>query len=275
MSALALDRAGRATALGAADVRVKFAILLSLSLLVFVWNSLAMQLGLLAATVGLALAMGVPAATPLGLVRMMWPAFLLVALIQGLWSPLGVTPVWVIPEGVPWLGGRSFLRWEGLAFGLAVCCRLVTPLLGFAILFATASPNAIVRGLVRIGAPFKAAFLVSTTFRFVPLLLEELGAMRDAQRLRGIDVDAMGMARRLLLTGRLMVPLVVASLRRAQEIEVALQARGFSGRRERTYLDPGREHLGRGEAAAIALLLLAPPLALAARILFGLGGDVL
>jgi energy-coupling factor transport system permease protein len=175
---------------------------------------------------------------------------------------------------VPWLVGRGFFYWEGLAFGMTVCCRLVIPLLAFAIVFATSSPNTIVLGLVRMGMPYRVAFLVSSTFRYVPLLLEELNAMRDAQRLRGIDIDAMGMGRKLIVTGRMLVPLIVASLRRAQATEVALLARGFSSRPERTYLDEGRARLSTAERMAVVVLLALPFAALATRV-WGIGGDVL
>lgn len=275
MSRLALNIEARPTALGAVDVRVKFALLVSLSFLIFVWNSLPLQLFTLLVMLTLVIAAGVPARAVGLLILMLWPAFLIITVIQGLWSPFGATPVWHIPAGVPWLGGATLFRWEGLAFGLTVCCRLLIPLLAFMFLFATSSPNEIVLGLVRTGVPYKVAFLVSTTFRFVPLLLDELSAMRDAQRLRGIDIDAMGMFRKLVLTGRMLVPLIVSSLRRAQQIEVALQARGFSGSPIRTYLDSGRAHLSMPERVAIAAILSLTPLAILLRVATGLGGDVL
>jgi energy-coupling factor transport system permease protein len=275
MANLALNVQARPTPLGDIDVRVKFALLVSVSFLIFVWNSLALQATALAAMVALLLAAGVRAGEIARLAAMLWPAFALIVLIQGLWSPLGVTPVWHLPAGVPWLGGAVLFRWEGLAFGLTVCCRLLIPLLAFLFLFATSSPNRIVLGLVRMRVPYRVAFLVSTTFRFVPLLLEELSAMRDAQRLRGIDIDAMGLGRRLVLNGRMLVPLIVASLRRAQQIEVALQARGFSGSERRSYLDAGRERLRPAEAAAIVALLALPPAAALLRAATGLGSAVI
>lgn len=275
MANLALNVQARPTALGDVDVRVKFALLLSVSFLIFVWNSLALQAATLGVMVVLLLAAGVRAVEIARLVAMLWPAFALIVMIQGLWSPLGETPVWHLPEGLPWLGGAVFFRWEGLAFGLTVCCRLLIPLLAFLYLFATSSPNTIVLGLVRMRVPYRVAFLVSTTFRFVPLLLEELSSMRDAQRLRGIDVDAMGIGRKLVLIGRMLVPLIVASLRRAQQIEVALQSRGFSGSEKRTYLDAGRGRLRAGEWLAIVFLLALPPAAALLRAVTGLGTAVI
>ena len=275
MTGLALNVEARPTALGATDVRVKFALLFSLSFLIFVWNNLALQATTFVLMVGLVLAAGVPRSAVTGLVRMLSPAVVLVCVIQGLWSPMGETPVWVLPERMPLLGGRWLFTWEGLAFGLTVACRLLIPLLAFVFLFATTSPNGIVLGLVRMGVPFRVAFLVSTTFRFVPLLLEELSTMRDAQRLRGIDIDAMRLWRKLVVTGRMLVPLIVASLRRAQEVDIALQARGFSGQAERTYLEAERDRLTLLERGLIVVVLIFPVGALALRLATGFGGGVL
>lgn len=275
MANLALDVRARRTPLGDVDVRVKMALLVCVSFLIFVWNSLPLQAAAAAAMLLLVLAAGIRAADVGRLVLMLVPAFAIIVVVQGLWSPLGLTPVWHLPQGLPWIGGATVFHWEGIAFGLAVCCRLLTPLLAFLFLFATSAPNAIVLGLVRMRVPYRVAFLVSTTFRFVPLLLGELSAMRDAQRLRGIDVDRMSIAGKLVLNGRMLVPLIVASLRRAQQIEVALQARGFSGSNDRTYLDGGRAHLAAGEWLAIAALLALPPCALLLRLSTGTGSSVL
>lgn len=272
---LTMPETRRDTPAAAADVRVKFAVLLVASLVIFVWNSLAIQLTLLAAMVGLTLAAGLGWRAVGRLALLLSPAFVLILVIQGLWSPFGVTPVMRLPEGVPLLGGATVFYWEGLMFGLVVGCRLLVPLLAFQYLFSTSTPNEIVLGLVRIGVPYKVAFLVSTTFRFVPFLLEEYHAIRDAQRLRGIDYDRIGLAKRLLALGRLLVPLLVNCLDKAQQLEIALQARGFTGDAERTYLDPSRAELHRAERAAILGVFALLAAALVLRLGFGVGGEVL
>jgi energy-coupling factor transport system permease protein len=272
---LTMPETARDTPVAAADVRLKFAILGVASLVIFVWNTLAIQLGLLAAMIGLTLAAGLGWRAVGRLALLLSPAFVLIVIIQGLWSPFGVTPVMRMPEGVPLLGGATVFTWEGLMFGLVVACRLLVPLLAFQYLFATSTPNEIVLGLVRIGVPYKVAFLVSTTFRFVPFLLEEYNAIRDAQRLRGIDYDRIGIAKRLLALGRLLVPLLVNCLHKAQQLEIALQARGFTGAAERTYLDPSRAELSGVERAAIVGVVAFLLGAIVLRVGFGVGAEVL
>ena len=139
----------------------------------------------------------------------------------------------------------------------------------------TTEPNEMVLGLVRIGLPYRVAFLVSATFRFVPLLLGEFRTIQEVQRLRGVDLDGMGLPRRLNALGRTVVPLMIASLTRAQALEVALQARGFTGSADRTALYPGRESLTGAERALVAGLALLLAGAVLGRIGLGWGGEVL
>lgn len=258
-----------------ADARVKFAVLALASTLIFVWNNIWLQAAFLSAMVLLVLAAGLPFERLARTAAILLPAFVLITMIQGLWSPLGVTPIFLVPSGSPVLGGRTIFTVEGLVFGLVVCCRIMIPMLAFQYVFLTTDPNGVVLGLVRMGVPYRVAFLVSTTFRFVPLLLEEFGAIKDAQRLRGIDVDSFGIVRKLTAMGRMLVPLIVICLNKAQQMEIALQAKGFSDVPGRTYLNPGREKLQAGAWVVIFALGGVLAAAVAGRVLAGIGGRVL
>jgi len=259
----------------AMDFRVKLVLLLLASTLIFVWNNLAAQALLLAAVVALMLTAGTPAATLWRLVRMTLPALALIVLIQGLWSPFGVRPVFILPADTPLLGGAHIFTIEGLLFGLVVGCRILVPLLAFQLVFATTEANDIVLGLTRLRVPYRIALLFSTTFRFVPLLLEEFQAIKDAQRLRGIDLDGFGMIRKLVALGRMLVPLIMGCLAKAQTMEIALQARAFTGSADRTQLHPGRERLTAVERLLIGAALIFWIAAIAARIGLGIGDSIL
>lgn len=264
--------AGRFAAI---DFRVKLVFLLLASTLIFVWNSLIAQGLLLGVTIALMLAAATPLATIWRLIRLTLPALILIVVIQGLWSPFGVHPVFTLPDSLPLLGGAHVFTVEGLLFGLVVCCRILVPLLAFQLVFMTTETNDIVLGLTRLRVPYRVALLFSTTFRFVPLLLEEFQAIKDAQRLRGIDLDSFGMVRKLVAMGRMLVPLITGSLAKAQAMEIALQARAFTGSPDRTQLHPGREKLTGMERAMILIALLFWAAAIVARLGFGMGGSVL
>lgn len=275
MSSYALQSLAGRSAVGRLDMRVKFALLFTASTLIFIWNSIIFQAAFLAAIVALMLAAGVKLATLWRLILILMPALILITVIQGLWSPFGVTPVLVLPADWRFVGGWTIFTVEGLLFGLVVCCRLLIPMFAFQLVFMTSEPRDIVLGLVRIGVPYRVAFLFSTTFRFVPLLLGELETMKEAQRLRGIDVDRASMFGKISLLARLLVPLILNCLTKAQHMEIALQAKAFTGSMDRTQLNPSREKLGTIDYALIVLFLALPAAALAARLIYGFGGDVL
>jgi energy-coupling factor transport system permease protein len=275
MSSYALQSLSGGSAIARLDMRVKFALLLMASTLIFIWNSILLQAALLAAIVALMLAAGVRFSTLWRLVVILMPALVLITVIQGLWSPFGVTPLVTLPADWRFVGGWNVFHLEGLLFGLVVCCRLLIPMLAFQLVFMTSEPRDIVLGLVRIGIPYRVAFLFSTTFRFVPLLLSELESLKEAQRLRGIDVDRVGMFRKMTVLGRLLVPLILNCLTKAQHMEIALQAKAFTGSMHRTQLNPARETLRMAERAFIVLCLALPPAALMARLGWGFGGDVI
>jgi energy-coupling factor transport system permease protein len=257
------------------DVRAKLVLLLLSSTLIFVWNNLAAQALLLATVLGIMLAAGARPATIARLALMALPALILILVIQGLWSPFGVTPVFTVPAGVPWLGSVHIFTVEGLLFGLVVGCRILVPMFAFQFLFMTTEPNELVLGLTRLRIPYRVAMLFSTTFRFVPLLLEEFAAIKDAQRLRGIDLDSLGVLRKLVAMGHMLVPLITGCMAKGQAMEIALQARAFTGSADRTQLHPGRERLTGIEQALIVAALLFLAGAVFARIGFGIGSSVL
>jgi energy-coupling factor transport system permease protein len=275
MATFALQELSGQSAVARLDMRVKFALLLAASTLIFVWNNLLLQGLSLAVVLALMLSAGVRLATIRRLVTILMPALILITVIQGLWSPFGATPVLELPSAWPLVGGWTIFHVEGLLFGLVVCCRLLIPMLAFQLVFMTSEPRDIVLGLVRIGVPYRIAFLVSTTFRFVPLLLSELEGLKEAQRLRGIDVDRVGIHRKMTLLARLLVPLILNCLAKAQHMEIALQSKAFPGTTARTRLDPARARLTTSERLLIALCLALPVAALAGRIATGFGGDVL
>lgn len=275
MTTAFLQRVSNDTAVAHLDMRVKFALLVMASTIIFIWNNLLLQALVLVLMLALMLAARVPAATIRRLILILSPALIMIAVIQGLWSPFGVTPVFTVPDSVPWVGGWHIFYVEGLLFGLAVCCRLLIPMLAFQLVFMTSDPRDIVLGLARIGVPYRVAFLFSTTFRFVPLLFEEMEGIKEAQRLRGVDIDSLGLVRKLIAMARMLVPLVMICLSKAQLMEIALQAKAFTGSGDRTYLHPTREQLSLSEKLLIAVFLLGPVAALAARLVYGFGGSVL
>lgn len=263
--------AGERSAIGSLDVRTKLLFLLAVSILVLIWQDVVL-LGLLFLLVlALCLLARLGRRLVLGILAVMLPAVLLIVLVQGLFNPYGETRLLTVPAAVPWLGGAALFTREGLLFGVAVAFRLLAPVLAFPLAVMTTNVNDLVVGLVRTGLPYKVAFLFSVTLRFVPYVIAELGAIKDAQRLRGLAIEKMGFVRRVPVFAAMLVPLILGALMKAQTLEIALQSKGFSGSRDRTYLNADAVRLRAADKLLITAMTLFLAGAVVARAWFGFG----
>ena len=140
--------------------------------------------------------------------------------------------------------GPVALTAAGMAQGATIVVRIAAVAVLGALLTATTRPQELVRGvrdllapLSRVGVPVEAAALaVGVTVQFVPTLLREGRQLVRAQCLRCGAAASRGIMRRAVNYVRLLVPIFVAAFRRADELSVAMEARGYqvvpSGRRE-------------------------------------------
>lgn len=148
---------------------------------------------------------------------------------------------------------------EVIRGGLAAS-RLVALALAGCAFARTADAEALVAALRWLRVPYAMTFVIVTGARLVPLTAADLADLRDAARLRGVDLDG-APASRLAGWRRLLVPLVVASIRRALRLGEAMEVRGFVPGRPRTERAPlrwrGRDTLALVAACAYAAVILA------------------
>jgi energy-coupling factor transport system permease protein len=183
----------------------------------------------------------------------------------------GLLVAWVLVGGlVVALGrGREYLRWLAVLLPMAVFFGGLTafslgPRAGlsaglgllaltsvFYVFFAVTDPEDLASALVRMGAPFAAAFVLSAALQFVPIIQRKARNVIDAQRSRGIPLEPGWRALRRYPA--FLVPLLLQAFQLAEELAEAMEARGF-GRQGRTFLHDYR--LGRADWGWIGLGLL-------------------
>ncbi len=146
-------------------------------------------------------------------------------------------------EGRPIVAALPAVTWEGLRRGAEVTWQFAALVVSAAILTMTTVPSELVGGFEKLLRPFNRigvpshdiALMVSVALRFVPTLLEEVERMREAQVARGADFGAGGPVRRLRKMAALVIPLILCTFRRADELALAMEGRGYH-RGPRTYL---------------------------------------
>ena len=228
----------------ALDFRAKLAVFFAATLAAVIWDNPWLNLGLAAVIALGCVAVAIPGAYLRLIAKVMTPFFLILLITHGFFNVQHVqrlldgqalTPLFTVPESVWGLGGASFSR-EGALFGLNAIGKSLTFLLLVPLCVFTTDPNHLVVSLVRLRVPYKLAFVLSSTLRFFPLIFDEIQAVIRTQRLRGFAPEDLSLVRRLQTYAKVAVPVILAALHKAQQTEVVLQAKGFSGRSQRTYL---------------------------------------
>jgi len=120
--------------------------------------------------------------------------------------------------------------------------------------------EALLRPLTAIGLPTHDFILmVQVALRFLPLLAQEAERIAKAQASRGADwgTGRGGLLRRVRQALPLLVPLFLTSLRRAENLTLAMEARGYAGGKGRTSMVVLRMQLMDGAALALVGVLSA------------------
>lgn len=124
---------------------------------------------------------------------------------------------------------------EGLVQGIYVTWQFAGLVWVAAVLTMTTTPSDLVGGLERLLRPLSRvgvpsqdlAMMISMALRFMPMLLEEYDRIRMAQMARGADFTTGSLALRTRAVAALAVPLLLSAFRRADELAMAMEARGY------------------------------------------------
>lgn len=124
---------------------------------------------------------------------------------------------------------------KGIVIGLALALRILAVGLLSILFLSTMDPTEMVLSLVQqFRFPPRLAYSLMAALRFVPTLETEMQLVRAAHRIRGAGVDGrFAWGRRMY---RYAMPLLAGGIRRAERVAIAMEARGFSGHGERTYM---------------------------------------
>ncbi|TGB00884.1 energy-coupling factor transporter transmembrane component T family protein [Halobacillus salinus] len=187
----------------------------------------------------------------------------------------GLTPVWfliiftfllhliVTKEGdvlYNLLGWKIYE--EGVVQGAAISLRFFLLILVTSLLTLTTTPIEITDAIEELLGPLKKirfpvhelALMMSISLRFIPTLMQETEKISKAQASRGVDFRTGSFKDRLKAIVPLLVPLFVSAFKRAEELAMAMEARGYRGGEGRTKL---RElKVGKVDFMIYALFLL-------------------
>ena len=117
---------------------------------------------------------------------------------------------------------------EGLLLAAKVALRLMIACIPLALMLAVTQVSDLANSMVSVlHLPYKYAFTLTTTIRFIPMFMEEMSDIIEAQTARGVDFDAQKGIRKIGMVLPLCVPLLISSVRRTDSTAVAAEVRGF------------------------------------------------
>jgi energy-coupling factor transport system permease protein len=131
---------------------------------------------------------------------------------------------------------------EGVRQGIFISLRFFLLILMTSLLTLTTTPIEITDGLEVLLAPLKKvkfpvhelALMMSISLRFIPTLMDETDKIMKAQMARGVDFAGGSIKERVKSIVPLLIPLFISSFKRADELAVAMEARGYKGEEGRT-----------------------------------------
>jgi len=135
---------------------------------------------------------------------------------------------------------------QGANLAVRMGLRLIFLVLFANLLTLTTSPMELADGLERLFSPLKPlgfpahelAMMMTIALRFIPTLLKETDRIMKAQLARGAELDQGGIIKRLRAFIPVLVPLFVIVFKRADELAVAMEARGYRGGVGRSRMHP-------------------------------------
>lgn len=167
-------------------------------------------------------------------------------------------------------GGTVYYQWgsftveeKGVQQAIFISIRLGLLILFSSLLTLTTSPMDLTEGLERLLRPFgrmgvpvhEIALMMSIALRFIPTLMEETDKIIKAQTARGADFTSGNLIRRAKNLIPIAIPLFISAFRRAEELALAMEARGYRGGVGRTRLNK-LQYTWRDAAIAVVAVVL-------------------
>lgn len=145
-------------------------------------------------------------------------------------------------ETVYWQWGILKITLEGIIFSIFLICRLFFLVMASSVLTLTTTPVALTDGIESLLKPLKyikfpvheLALIMSIALRFIPTLIDETNRIISAQKARGADFESGNIFKRIKAIIPILIPLLISAFRRAEELGDAMDARCYSGSKNRT-----------------------------------------
>lgn len=146
-------------------------------------------------------------------------------------------------------GGGTLFQWgivsidkQGVQMGIFISMRFILIIFLTTIMTLTTRPLSLTDAIESLFKPLKRikvpvhelALMMSIALRFIPTLMDETTKVMRAQMSRGSDMTSGPFISRIKAIVPLLVPLFVSAFKRAEDLAIAMEVRGYRGDVNRT-----------------------------------------
>lgn len=132
--------------------------------------------------------------------------------------------------------GNIYIYDSGIYSAIEMIIKIILLLAVTTLLTLTTKPFEISLGLETLLSPLKKikmpiqefSLMVSITLRFIPTILNEVNTIIQAQRARGAEFEERNIFKRIYNYSLIIVPLLVSTLNRCDNLTLAIEARAYN-----------------------------------------------
>ena len=174
---------------------------------------------------------------PLWVLKSIHPLLMLMLL-------MGIVNLFVVRTGTPVVAlGPLSITDQGVTIAVLYTCRFMLVIILGTVFLTTTTPTAmtdafaaLIKPLNRLGVHAQEiALVMSLALRFIPTLTDETRAIIDAQSARGGSIETGSLGQRIKAMSAIIVPTFAGTLRHADNLSLALDARCYEEGIHRTH----------------------------------------
>jgi len=159
----------------------------------------------------------------LKLILVMSVIFILITVIT---MPNGETFLYLIPQGIPFIGGLVPITTGGLQIGVVLTLRFMILIFAFQLFLVSTQPRDIVHAMEKIHIPIDYILMFIIALRFIPTLQIEGQRIHEAQLARGFNPGT-GFTGKIRSVSPIVIPLVSNALLRSNVLGLTIDMRGY------------------------------------------------
>jgi energy-coupling factor transport system permease protein len=131
------------------------------------------------------------------------------------------------------VGDIVILTHDAVITAGVVVLRLLVVLLS-AVIVLTGQSRDYLLALNQWHVPYEISFMVMAAMRFVPILRQEASDVLCAVQMRGTRLNGLGLGNKIKVYSSIMLPVLSGTIRRCEQMSVAMEARAFRAMPGRT-----------------------------------------